>query len=92
MVGKDEAVTKTRLPPKPQLFALSARGAPSVVSSVIKQDGALLEGTWGPRGSAEAISAAAPLTSQARRRRRAGQEPGTSKALLDQPAAVLWQQ
>lgn len=34
-------------------FALSARGAPSVVSSVTKQSGALLEGTWDPQGSAE---------------------------------------
>lgn len=34
--------------------------------------------------SAEASSAAAPLTSQARRRRRAGQEPGTGTASLNQ--------
>ncbi|EGV98222.1 hypothetical protein I79_003069 [Cricetulus griseus] len=31
MVGKDEAFTKTRLPPKPRLLALSTRGVPSAV-------------------------------------------------------------
>lgn len=32
MVGKDETFTKTRLPPKPQLFALSAGAVVSTVS------------------------------------------------------------
>lgn len=42
MVGKDEAFTKPRLPPKPQLFALSAGGLPSAVVSTVSPNRAVL--------------------------------------------------
>lgn len=104
MVGTDEAFTKTRLPPKPQLSALSARGVPSAVVPTVSPDRTDLyrrePGVRRAAQSADAISASVSTDAADRgevlagagRRRHAGQEPGTGTASLSQPATAAWQQ